>query len=104
MSGAGQVELLQFWFPGWQATVDGIRVGTGPSGPQAVVSCDVPAGEHLVEFRYRGLSQRRTGIIVSIIAIAIGGVRSLSSTTRTGSHVVSSGRSGACYESIVLSV
>jgi len=72
MSGAGKTDLLQFWFPGWQATVDGIQVETAPSGPQAVVSCDVPVGEHLVEFRYRGLPQRRTGIIVSIIAIAVG--------------------------------
>jgi hypothetical protein len=72
MSGTGKAELLQFWFPGWQATVDGIQVGTTPSGPQAVVSCEVPAGEHVVEFRYRGLPQRRTGIVVSIIAVAIG--------------------------------
>jgi hypothetical protein len=72
MSGAGKAELFQFWFPGWQATVDGIRVGTAPSGTQAVVSCDVPAGEHIVKFRYCGLPQRSTGIIVSIIAVAIG--------------------------------
>jgi hypothetical protein len=72
MSGTGKAELLQFWFPGWRATVDGIQVGTTPSGPQAVVSCEVPAGEHVVEFRYRGLPQRRTGIVVSIIAVAIG--------------------------------
>lgn len=72
MSGTGKAELRQFWFPGWQATVDGIPVGTAPSGPQAVASCEVPAGEHVVEFRYRGLPQRRTGIVVSIIAVAIG--------------------------------
>jgi hypothetical protein len=72
MSAPGKAQLLQFWFPGWQATVDGLPSGTAPTGPQAVVSCDVPAGDHVVEFGYRGLPQRRIGVIVSILFVAIG--------------------------------
>jgi hypothetical protein len=69
----GKAELLQFWFPGWQAKVDGLPVATAPAGPDAIVSCDVPAGEHVVEFAYRGLPQRSTGIILSVVSVAIGG-------------------------------
>src|SRR6266487_6200005 len=36
MSVPGKAELLQFWFPGWQATVDGFPVATAPAGPQAI--------------------------------------------------------------------
>jgi hypothetical protein len=72
MSEIGKVDLQQFWFPGWQATVDRVPVKTAPSGPQTVVSCDVPAGEHIVEFSYSSLPQRRTGVMISIVSAAIG--------------------------------
>jgi hypothetical protein len=72
MSAPGKAELLQFWFPGWQATVDGVPVATAPAGPDAIVSSNVPAGDHVVEFAYRGLPQRKTGIIISILSAAIG--------------------------------
>jgi hypothetical protein len=72
MSAPGKAQLLQFWFPGWQATVDGLPSETAPTGPQAIVSCDVPAGDHVVEFGYRGLPQRRIGVIVSILFAALG--------------------------------
>jgi len=71
MPAAGPVELQQFWFPGWQATIDGQPVSTVPSGPHAVVSCAVPAGNHTVEFRYHGLPQRRAGFITSCCALAL---------------------------------
>jgi hypothetical protein len=72
MPAAGKVELSQFWFPGWQATVDGLPARTGPAGSNAIVSCDVPAGEHVIEFAYRSLPQRRIGIIISILSATMG--------------------------------
>jgi len=79
MSAPGEVELQQFWFPGWVATIDGREANAFPSGGQAVVSCKVPAGDHLVEFRYQGMPQRRAGIAISALsgvlaALAIFGV------------------------------
>ena len=71
MSAPGKAELLQFWFPGWHASVDGIPVETASAGPQAIVSCDVPAGDHIVEFSYSAWHQRSIGIIISIVSIAI---------------------------------
>jgi hypothetical protein len=63
MLAAGKAELLQFWFPGWQASVDGTPVKTGPSGSQAIVSCNLPAGDHVVEFIYRDPPHRNVGIV-----------------------------------------
>jgi hypothetical protein len=43
----GRVLLRQFWFSGWQARVDSREVRTEPSGVHAVVSCEVPPGNHM---------------------------------------------------------
>jgi hypothetical protein len=43
MLAPGKAELLQFWFPGWQASVHGTPVQTGPSGSQAIVSAGIGA-------------------------------------------------------------
>lgn len=72
MSEAGKAELPQFWFPGWHASVDGIPVTTAPTGPHAIVSCDLPAGDHIVEFTYSGWPRRSAGIIISIVSAVIG--------------------------------
>ena len=72
LASPGTVKLLQFWFPGWRATVDGVRVTTAPAGSEAIVSCDAPAGDHVVEFRYYGLPERRTGITISILSVLVG--------------------------------
>ena len=69
---AGTVQLPQFWFPGWQATVDNLPTNTTASGPQAVVSCHVPTGHHTVEFRYDAYSQRRTGWMISLVTLGLG--------------------------------
>jgi hypothetical protein len=72
MSETGKAGLLQFWFPGWHARVDGVPVTTAPTGPQAIVSCDLPAGDHIVEFTYTAWPRRGVGIIISILSAVIG--------------------------------
>jgi hypothetical protein len=72
MPAAGTVQLLQFWFPGWQAIIDGIPTTTTATGPQAIVSCTVPAGHHTVEFRYDAYSQRRIGWLITLVTLVLG--------------------------------
>lgn len=67
----GHALLRQFWFPGWEATVDGVSVPTTAAGPSALVSCNVPAGDHVVEFFYRSLPQRRVGILISLSSLIL---------------------------------
>jgi hypothetical protein len=68
MTAPGEVELEQFWFPGWVALVDGRDAKVFPSGPRAVTACQVPAGDHRVEFRYTGMPQRRDGFVISAVS------------------------------------
>jgi hypothetical protein len=69
MPAAGKVELNQFCFPGWNASLDQRPIAITPSGKAAIVSCDVPAGDHTIEFRYSSLPQRRTGATISSLSV-----------------------------------
>lgn len=71
MANAGKIELNQFWFPGWRAFLDRHPVDITPSGKFAIVSCDVPAGEHIIEFEYSSLPQRSAGAIVSALSLMV---------------------------------
>jgi hypothetical protein len=39
------LEILTFYFPGWQAQIDGAPVEIRPSDPHGLMTVDVPAGE-----------------------------------------------------------
>lgn len=62
----GQFHLLEQFFPGWKAYVDGhpTRITRVRTTFQAI---DVPAGSHSVEFRFRSTAMR-AGIAVSLAA------------------------------------
>jgi hypothetical protein len=62
----GRLVLLDNWYPGWEATVDGHPVSIAPTDV-AFRSVPVPAGVHRVVFRYRPTSVR-DGIVVSVVA------------------------------------
>lgn len=65
----GYLVLLDTWYPGWEATVDGAPapIYRAYSIVRAVF---VPAGEHTVRFNYRPLSFR-LGVALSGLALAI---------------------------------
>ncbi len=65
----GRFVLIEQYFPGWTATIDGAAVPIERWG-EAFQSVQVPAGEHRVQFlfRSRGL---RLGALVSLIALLI---------------------------------
>jgi len=57
-----------FYFPGWQATVDGQPVPVEPIGPPGLIRLAVPAGEHVVTLRFTETPVRLAGDILSAIA------------------------------------
>jgi hypothetical protein len=65
---AGRLILLDTFYPGWEATVDGRRVPIEAANA-AFRAVAVPAGRHDVRFAYRPASVRN-GVIVSVAALA----------------------------------
>jgi hypothetical protein len=55
------MQLHQFYFPGWEAVVDGVTVPAQPVGDLALAGVPLPAGEHQVVFRFGLTAPRRLG-------------------------------------------
>jgi hypothetical protein len=68
----GQLVLLDTFYPGWQAEVDGREAPIHPANA-AFRGVPVGAGQHVVRFRYRPASVRVGAAIsvVSLLALAI---------------------------------
>ena len=70
-SAAWRMQLHQFYFPGWEASVDGRLQEAGPTGPLGLAGIDVPAGEHQVVFRFGLTKVRRLGWALSLAGLAV---------------------------------
>jgi hypothetical protein len=65
-----EFSLHSFFYPGWQGYVDGAPVRTYPRGSLGLVSVAVPAGNHVVSFRFEDTLFRLVLNLVSLIAVA----------------------------------
>ena len=63
--------LHRFYFPGWQARVDGQAAPVYPSGELGLVTVDVPAGDHAVELRFGDTPLRRFANGLSLLSLGI---------------------------------
>lgn len=67
---AGMLVLRAFYFPGWQASIDGAAAEITPSGPDGAIGLAVPAGEHDIAIWFGSTPTRRAGEITSVVALA----------------------------------
>jgi len=63
------LHVLTFDFPGWRATVDGVRVPITPSDPGGLITVEVPAGDHTVLVQFGATAARVVGWIISGLAL-----------------------------------
>jgi hypothetical protein len=63
------VGIYTRYFPGWQATVDGVFVEVAPWGEQGLMQVQVPTGEHTVSLRFGDTPVRTAGKAVSLLAL-----------------------------------
>ena len=63
--------LHRFYFPGWQARIDGQGAPVYPSGELGLVTMDVPAGDHAVELRFGDTPLRRLANGLSLLSLGI---------------------------------
>ena len=59
----------QFWFPGWQAAVDGVPVKVEPSPELGLITFPVPAGEHRVRVWFGDTPVRRWGRWITLLSL-----------------------------------
>ena len=65
------VVLTDAFYPGWEAALDGAPVAVLRANT-AVRAVVVPAGDHVVEMRYRAHSFRRGLVLAGIAAVLLG--------------------------------
>jgi hypothetical protein len=65
------VRFRQYYFPGWQATVDGQPVEIYPENEFGLITIDMVAGEHIVTLEYKGTPIQRLATALSLISVII---------------------------------
>ena len=65
VDGPAIVRVHLYYFPGWEARVDGQVVEARVSDPHGLIEVDVPAGEHHIDLHMGSTPPRRAGTITS---------------------------------------
>ncbi len=65
-----KVVLRTFYYPGWEAVVDGEPAGVEAIPPLQALGVRVPAGEHRLEVRFEPTPVRRLGSLLSVLTAA----------------------------------
>lgn len=68
---ASTVQFRVYYFPGWTARIDGKPAPLWPAGPQALISVDVPQGEHDVEIRLLDTNVRAFAKFIALLSVLI---------------------------------
>ena len=65
------LQFYTYWYPGWRAWIDGQEVATRASGPDALITLEVPAGQHEVHIRFTNTPLRTLAAIISLFTLLI---------------------------------
>ena len=66
---AFRARYKQFYFPGWQVTIDGTKVGLMATAPHGLLGFDVPAGEHRIVVQPATTPLRALGNAISACGV-----------------------------------
>jgi uncharacterized membrane protein len=61
------LQFYTYYYPGWRATIDGQAAEIRADGPYALITLDLPAGEHDVGIRLANTPLRTLAAIISIL-------------------------------------
>jgi hypothetical protein len=93
LSDDGFVVLLDTYYPGWLATIDGEPAEIVPAN-LSFRAVYVPAGDHLVEFHYRPVSVRLGGVITVLAVLLAGAIMTIGWLSGRGINKDTSTRAG----------
>ncbi|MGJ3238301.1 MAG: 6-pyruvoyl-tetrahydropterin synthase-related protein [Anaerolineae bacterium] len=65
------VRFRQYYFPGWQATVNGERAEMYPDEQLGLITLDLPAGEHVVSLRYVGTPLQLIATVITLLSVVV---------------------------------
>ncbi len=63
------VAFHQFFFPGWQATLDGAPLALAPSEPEGLITAVLPPGEHSFELTFNSTPLRTIANLISVVSL-----------------------------------
>lgn len=66
------LNIRTFWYPGWQAQVNGQTVPLAPHPDQGTIMLPVPAGASVVALTFTDTPLRTLALLVSLLALLIG--------------------------------
>ncbi|MFX1412123.1 MAG: hypothetical protein ACFFA6_17410, partial [Promethearchaeota archaeon] len=66
----GTITFLTFYYPGWTAYVDGERASIDLTGELALITVDVPPGEHVVTLQFENTGPRILGTVITVLTVA----------------------------------
>ncbi len=66
-----QARFHTFYFPAWQATVNGERTATAPVGPLGLIGLSLPAGESHLRLWFGDTPWHTTGKAISLLSAAL---------------------------------
>ncbi len=83
---ARPLHISSFYFPGWQASLDGQSAVTYPEAVKGLLSVDLPAGAHKLRLYWLGTTSQNVGRWISLSTLAllllIGAATSILPTTQ----------------------
>ncbi len=66
---AGTVTFNWYFFPGWQARLDGHLLPLHPAGQHGLVAADLPSGQHHLSVRFGATPLRRRATVLSLLSL-----------------------------------
>ena len=68
---ATPITYQTFYFPGWQAWLDGKPIGIGISSPSGLMVLDLPAGHHTLEISFHRTPLRTATLAISGLSVGL---------------------------------
>ncbi len=68
---ARPVRFRQYYYPGWQVTLDGAPVRAYAEADLGLLTVDVPAGEHVLTLRYAGTASQSAGVALTLFSLGV---------------------------------
>ena len=65
----GPITFLTFYYPGWTAYIDGERTPIDLAGELALMTVEVPPGEHVVTLQFENTWPRILGIVITVLTV-----------------------------------